>query len=399
MATPAQRTNTWILDEWYAQAVAGTTGGYGGAVELWTWGRNDQGYLGDNSRTNRSSPIQVTGTWTSGKAAGNYPSAVAIKSDGTLWTWGDNDLGNLGHNAPQPSDLSSPVQVGTETTWNNVTVGNAFMFSKKTDGTLWCWGSNQNGALGLNQPYSPGASTIALSSPTQVGTDTTCNKFDAGFRRTHAIKTDGTLWSWGYANFGYLGQNLSGPAAQRSSPVQVPGTWSEVADGQYHVLGLKTNGTLWAWGFRSMGALGINNQVDRSSPVQVGTDTTWSTIASASYCSAAIKTDGTLWTWGRNNYGALGHNTAVPVGNVSSPMQVGTDTTWSAIALAEDGATNNSYALKTDNTLWAWGYNDLGNLGQNQATPGYSSPVQIPGTSWTSIRAEARGGIMAIKSM
>jgi alpha-tubulin suppressor-like RCC1 family protein len=397
MATPAQRTNTWILDEWYDQSVAGTTGGYVGAVELWTWGRNDQGYLGDNSIVNRSSPIQVPGSWTSGKAAGNYPSAAAIKSDGTLWTWGDNDYGILAINvAPSTFDKSSPVQVGTDTTWNNVTVGNAFMFSKKTDGTLWCWGSNQNGALGLNQPNSPGSSTIALSSPTQVGTDTTWNKFDAGFRRTHAIKTDGTLWSWGYANFGYLGQNVSGPAAQRSSPVQVPGEWSEVADGQYHVIGLKTNGTLWAWGYRSTGALGINNNIDRSSPTQIGTGADWSAIASASYSSAAIKTDGTLWTWGRNNYGALGQNSPNP-SHLSSPMQV-PGTTWSSIALGEDGGTQNSYALKTDNTLWAWGYADLGGLGQNNQEH-RSSPVQIPGTTWSSIRAEARGGIMAIKSM
>ena len=336
MATPAQRTNTWTLDEWYAQTVAGTTGGYGGAVELWTWGRNDQGYLGDNSKTNRSSPIQVPGIWTSGKAAGNYPSAVAIKSDGTLWTWGDNDLGNLGHNAPQPSDLSSPTQVGTETTWNNVTVGNAFMFSKKTDGTLWCWGSNQNGALGLNQPYSPGASTIALSSPTQVGTDT---------------------------------------------------TWATVAHNGTSGAAIKTNGTLWTWGYNedSTGQSGQNNQTNYSSPKQVGTDTTWSSISGSGSgrFRAAIKTDGTLWTWGRNNYGQLG---AGDSGNASSatarssPLQIGTDTTWWQVRVGNSVC----HAVKTDGTLWSWGHGSGGAMGTN--TPDnmdYSSPTQVgTDTNW-----------------
>ena len=356
--------------------------------QLWSWGRNEYGFLGDNSTVDRSSPIQVgTDTnWT--KAAGNHPGSGAIKNDGTFWTWGQNDHGMLGQNSL--ANYSSPVQVGTDTTWSEVSVGDQFMFATKTDGTLWSWGNNDTqGQLALND-------LVKRSSPTQVGTNTNWNKITAGYKRGFAIKTDGSLWSWGYGNYGYFGNNTSGPGAKRSSPVQTPGTWSEVADGQYHVMGLKTNGELYAWGYSGAGELGHNENVNRSSPTQVGTETTWSDIASASYGSGGIKTNGTLWTWGRNNYGANGQNNALPAGNLSSPTQVGANTTWSSIEIAEDGATRVAYALKTDNTLWAWGYGNLGGLGQNNLA-NRSSPVQIPGTDWSSIKAEARGGLMAIK--
>ena len=120
MATPAQRTNTWTLDEWYDQAVAGTTGGYNGVIggELYTWGNNSQGVSGHNNLTQYSSPRQVPGTtWVDINSGCPSNTSLATKSDGTLWTWGDNSWGQLGQNSPGPSDRSSPVQVGTETTW------------------------------------------------------------------------------------------------------------------------------------------------------------------------------------------------------------------------------------------------------------------------------------------
>ena len=337
MATPAQRTNTWTLDEWYDQAVAGTTGGYNGVIggELYTWGNNSQGVSGHNNLTQYSSPRQVPGTtWVDINSGCPSNTSLATKSDGTLWTWGDNSWGQLGQNSPGPSDRSSPVQVGTETTW-----------------------------AGLSDEDSLDTYKLAM--------------WDTGL----AIKTDGTLWAWGDNNSGQLGQNqASAQLGKLSSPVQIPGTWSKFDCGEYGDGGIKTNGTLWMWGTNARGELGQNQAFPAlgrvSSPTQVP-GTTWSKISLGEFQVAAIKTDGTLWSWGYNGKGQLGLNegTGGQPGSYSSPVQVGTDTTWRDVNI--QGA-QSCFAVKTDGTLWSWGYNYGGRLGLNQGTPASrSSPTQI----------------------
>jgi alpha-tubulin suppressor-like RCC1 family protein len=154
-----------------------------------------------------------------------------------------------------------------------------------------------------------------------------------GLRHSLAVKTDGTLWAWGSGNSGGLGLN---DTADRSSPTQVGvlTDWAGVAAGIYHSLAVKTDGTLWAWGENHTGSLGLNDQgTDRSSPTQVGALTDWRSIAasvsvpSLGAQSFAIKTDGTLWSWGRNQ-ATLGHNDTT---DRSSPTQVGALTTWVSV--------------------------------------------------------------------
>ena len=150
-------------------------------------------------------------------------------------------------------------------------------------------------------------------------------------------------------------------------------------------IALKTNGTLWAWGYNedNTGGLGLNDQTNRSSPHQIGTDTTWSSFSGSGSTRfrAAIKTNGTLWTWGRNNYGQLGVGDSGNGSSAtarSSPHQIGTDTTWWQVRVG----TNFCSAIKTDGTLWAWGRGASGELGQNADT-GRSSPTQIgTDTNW-----------------
>ena len=187
-------------------------------------------------------------------------------------------------------------------------------------------------------------------------------------------RLDGTLWMAGINNQGQLGQNN---VISYSSPIQIPGTtWTENCGATTSAWGVKTDGTLWMWGYNSNGALGHNDRSQRSSPVQVGSGTDWaknrSSMVDASRGVCAIKTDGTLWSWGYNAKGSLGLNQASAT-NISSPTQV-PGTTWSTITKG-----NASYATKTDGTLWSWGYNSSGQLGQNDRTT-CSSPVQIPGT-------------------
>jgi alpha-tubulin suppressor-like RCC1 family protein len=202
-------------------------------------------------------------------------------------------------------------------------------------------------------------------------------------RHTLAIKTDGTLWSWGFNTNGQLGL---GNTTNYSSPKQVGAltTWNKVAAG-FFSLAIKTDGTLWSWGFNTFGQLGLGNTTDYSSPKQVGALTTWSQIASSTHFSLVVKTDGTLWAWGRNNAGQLGIGTSGGGTYQSSPVQVGALTTWSKTAAAGDQA----LAIKTDGKLWSWGANTTGQLGLGNTTS-YSSPKQVGTlTTWSEVSGGA----------
>mgnify|MGYP001200565000 CR=1 FL=1 len=287
---------------------------------LWVWGNNsDHGELGQNNKTDRSSPVQVGSGTDWATVSASYYAFGATKTDGTLYTWGYNgNGGELGHN--DKTQRSSPTQV-PGTTWSKVSMGRHHSAAIKTDGTLWMWGENQFGNLGQN-------SGGDRSSPIQVPGTTWREVVEIFNNNIIATKTDNTLWSWGRNQYGELGQNKQGTAGSLSSPTQIPGTnWNEIAGGQDDAMATKTDGTLWVWGRNRIAAFGLNDEISRSSPTQVP-GTNWSKIASANYCSAAVKTDGTLWTWGNNNDGNLGHNNVV---QYSSPVQVGSLTNWTNV--------------------------------------------------------------------
>ena len=354
--------------------------------ELWMWGVNGNGQLGQNESGpglwgGYSSPVQVgtDGNWNKLSASqGSSKTMSAIKTDGTLWSWGYNGGGNLGLNST--IETSSPTQVGTDTTWDDI----ALQGGLKTDGSLWVWGSNIFGGLGQNQAP---ANLGYASSPTQIPGTWSAAAYLGAQSGSTAIKTGGTLWVWGYSGYGTLGLNQT--AAYYSSPTQIPGTtWERVHVNLYTTSAVKTDGTLWAWGSNTFGELGDNTTVYRSSPTQVGTDTTWGTgefkLGGGQRDVFAIKTDGTLWTWGANEMGQGGTNTST---DRSSPTQIGTETTWDKVRTAN----NTSYALKTDGTLWAWGYFWAGSGGVNFSDK-RSSPVKIPGTDWDTLGSYSYGG-------
>jgi len=355
--------------------------------QLWSWGDNEKGELGQNqsaANIEYSSPVQIGGdsNWDSIAVGKGNVWGSAIKADGTLWVWGENEsYGQLGLN--DKVNRSSPTQI-PGTTWNKATRGRFHGLATKTDGTLWVWGDFQDGALGTNGP-----TNTHYSSPIQIGSDTTwgtdAGHLSASDKITGAIKTDGTLWMWGENEEGELGQNDTN---DRSSPVQVPGTtWRTVslASGPL-VSATKTDGTMWVWGNGFMGANGQNDVVDRSSPVQVP-GTTWSKAhITHGYSVLAAKTDGTLWSWGYNGTGELGQNSRI---NYSSPVQI-PGTTWSTNPITLGAVWGSSvWTVKTDGTAWVWGDSYYGQLGLN--TNGavgprrYSSPTQLPGTNWASI--------------
>ena len=286
---------------------------------------------------------------------------------GRLWSWGSDSNGQLGLNSNIAR--SSPVLIAA-TSWNSFGCGQTHAVAVTTTGTLWCWGNNNKGQLGQNN-------LTDRSQSVQVGVGT--NWLEAGvggYNISAATRTDGTLWMWGSNNNGQLGLNNT---IDRSSPVQVGSltNWSKVACGGYHTLAVKTDGTLWAWGSNSTGQLGLNlsSAVFRSSPVQVGAGTNWSQVATFSGFNLAIKTDGTLWAWGSNTHGQLGLGDTI---NRSSPVQVGAGTNWLNASVDVFGAA----VTKTDYSMWVWGRNHVGQLGLND-TNSRSSPVQLGSlTNW-----------------
>ena len=361
---------------------------------IWAMGQGNKGEIlnnlnGDNA--SRSSPTQLGGTLANGWAtveSGSYGSFFATRENGELWVCGANNQGQLGLNQQGTGDSgstyrSSPAQV-PGTTWDYVKCRMESTIGVKTDGTLWSWGEMQNGSLGQNQSWAAGPQTgvRGFSSPTQIGTDTTwTNNFDCG-ANVGAIKTDGTLWVWGSNGGGRLGLSQPAGPGQRSSPAQLPGTtWSYFVNGASTNGAIKTDGTLWLWGNNEVGSLGLNNKTDYSSPKQVGTDTTWSDLAMSSSSGeaavAAVKTDGTMWTWGGNEQGELGQNDKT---DYSSPRQIGTGTDWKHVWGDGPEGGRKFWATKTDGTIWNWGNGGYGSLDHNVASSDshqFSSPTQM----------------------
>ena len=350
---------------------------YSGSASMLAWGSNPGGKLGLNNATPTASHIQFSGNWSHIEAnpnSGGNKQIGAVNSDGELFTWGPNQYGALGVNDQSFDEASSPIQVGSGTDWARIGAGNKNMGATKTDGTLWVWGDARDGALGQNGPIN-----VHRSSPIQIpGTNWGTNHLAlASYDRQYlAVKTNGTLWSWGNNDGGRLGINTPG---HRSSPIQIPGTtWALCAMGKNNSYAIKTDGTMWAWGDNDYGRLGINaaHGSQWSSPKQIP-GTTWKSTGKSLSVSPdgmmAIKTDGTLWSWGYNNKGQLGINDKT---HRSSPVQI-PGTTWNII----DQGKYLKLAIKTDGTMWSWG--EGVNPGDG-TTLQRSSPVQIGSdTNWS----------------
>ena len=345
--------------------------------ELYSWGHNQVGELGQNNRNPvlYSSPVQLPGTnWARlSSNNGSEDGQGALKTDGTLWLNGTNGYGQLGQN--DRTTRSSPTQV-PGTNWNRFSTISKATLAVKSDNTLWSWGSATYGQLGQNN-------TTNYSSPVQIpGTTWSTAEYALGGGGSvgSALKTDGTLWVWGRNFYGELGQNNR---TVYSSPKQVPGSWASAqVNVEYASFRVNTSGELFAVGLNNIGQLGLNDLTHRSSPTQVP-GTTWGATnpKTAAYSAWVVKTDGTLFAWGANSYGQLGQNDRT---HRSSPVQI-PGTTWHEVSGGTDGCV---VATKTDNTAWSWGLNYGGVLGQNN-NANYSSPVQIPGTDWVKIIVNA----------
>lgn len=274
-----------------------------------------------------------------------------------VYTFGNNGVGMLGLGYLY-GKISSPTQVGSLTNWKSISAGLENVNAISSDGNLWAWGGGTYGQSG----------TTTKTVPTQISTTSDWESVVCSSTFTILLKTDGSLWSMGRNHRGQLGL---GNTTNRSSPTQVGNLseWKTVSAGDDFTLAVKKDGTLWTWGYNGQGQLGLSNITSRSSPTQVGNLANWSLVAAGRYHSIAVKTDGTLWTWGDNTAGQLGIGTINT--KYSSPVQVGSLTTWSTPYAANYG--NYSFCKQTNNTMWSWGDGSYGVTGQGVNT-GRSSP-------------------------
>jgi alpha-tubulin suppressor-like RCC1 family protein len=359
-------TESWLIDQWVGDT-------------LLTWGFNSNGMIGDNTIVNRSTPVTTLAGGTNWKQVfcGNQHTA-AVKTDGTLWTWGKNS--SLGNNTNDINNRVTPITTfAGGTNWKQVACGNNHTAAIKTDGTLWAWGTQA--ATGNNI-----TSIINKSTPiTTFAGGTNWKQVACGSDFTAAIKTDGTLWTWGVNNNGQLGDNT---LTQRYTPVTTfaGGTnWKQVDCGRVlgtYVAAIKTDGTLWTWGRNNIGQVGDNTSgTDRRTPVTTFEGgTNWKQVSCGQFHTTAIKTDGTLWTWGNNGSGRLGGNTVI---NRSTPVTTfAGGTNWKQVSCGYDY----TVAIKTDGTLWTWGTNGVGRLGDNTAIA-KSTPITTfaGGSNWKQV--------------
>jgi alpha-tubulin suppressor-like RCC1 family protein len=338
---------------------------------LWGWGEGARFALGMGDSANRLTPTLV-GTeqelaWI--KVAGDRTFSAGLKSDGTLWTWGTCNQGELGIglvNAPGGTTANRyfPTQVGSDT-WLDVSSGEQFALGIKTDGTLWSWGLNNLGQLGLGD-------TTRRLSPTQVGSASNWVAVACGRRHALVLNSSGELWVCGENGNAQLGLNFPIP---QSSLIQVSGSWTWAAGGYDHTIAIKADGTIWIF---SLGFTG------NTTPTQSGSDSDWALASGGEQYSMAIKTNGTLWGIGLNNVGQLG------IGSTAfqfSFSQVGSDTDWeNVLASSMQLGAGHTLAFKSGGTIWGWGQNSAGQLGQGIVSAAQLSPVQIgPDNQWTGI--------------
>ena len=335
--------------------------------QVWAWGANGSGQLGDGNLADSSTPMQAGTLFGIVQLSAGWAHVVALDYYGNIWTWGANNLGQLGlgtlgnKNSPQQLSVFDSSSSTLE-----VSAGLSHSTTLMNDGTIWAWGSSVSEQLGERD-------RLASSNPVQVPLGEITPPFSAGYAHSLAVQSDGTVWAWGDNSYGELGD---GTTNQPSGSVEVKNLANVIAvsAGYYHSLALKSDGTVWAWGTNWSGQLGNNSTTGSSSPVAVQglNGVTILAIAAGNGYSLALDANGNVWAWGDNSYGELGNGT---FSNSPIAVEVPSSTLTNVFSIA--AGDQFALALKTDGTIWAWGSNAFGQLGNSVSTAVSNVPLRV----------------------
>lgn len=346
----------------FVLALIGTALGAPAAGNPWAWGLNSDGELGNGTVTRYSglsTPVQATNLSNVVSIAGGDQHSIALKSDGTVWAWGNDGWGQLGNGRYARS--LTPIQVPGLTNMTAVASGSLHNVAVKADGTVWAWGFNYYGQVGN------GTSGSNVLSPVQVKGLTGVTAVAAGEFTSFALKSDRTVWAWGYDGQGELGNGSSDENAH-ATPTKVRNlsTAVAIAAGVSHGLAALADGSVAAWGDNQTSELGTNTTARCGAygspcstiPVRVSGLSGVRAVAGGYGYSLALKSDGSAWGWGNDGYGELGNGSAQLFGGVTSPIKA---TVQGVVAVAA-GASHSLWLL-ADGTVRAAGSNYYGQLG------------------------------------
>jgi alpha-tubulin suppressor-like RCC1 family protein len=375
--------NTW---KWVA---AGATHGLAitGGGALYAWGQNSDGELGQNNTSSyivAPTPVAASARWLA--ASGGNQFSVAIQANGSAWSWGHNASGQLGNGNTTAQHV--PVPITSTIPWVAVSAGDSHVLGIKGDGSLWAWGLNDQGQLGCGTCTSPQKTPVAVTSPAGQWI-----AVSAGQKSSYALRSDGTLWAWGYNNKGQVGNNST---TSQTTPTQIGSGFQYVAAGADFAVAVTTDGSVWSWGNNASNQLGNGNTTSTKVPARMPDSANGSIrgvkpallIAGANgsasaYSAAHLKTSGVLETWGSISNGPLGLGATLPNGvkQTNQSCDTGSSVCWGPIPVMTtqpfvqaSSSASRMVAIRGDGSLWAWGGTQ-------------SVPVQISAaaTTWVKI--------------
>ena len=298
----------------------------------------------------------------------NGKRSAAIATDGSLYVWGDNATGGLENGTSEKS--STPIKIMDNVT--SVSLGDDHSAAITTDGSLYMWGDNWLGQLGYSTqednhttPNTPGAHI--LHSPIKIMDNVACVSL-GGYYYSAAITTDGSLFMWGSNNAGQLGNGEAGEVYS-TTPIKIMDNVKSVSLGEHHSAAITTDGSLYMWGYGEDGELGngeAGEEAFNTTPIKIMDKV--ESVSLGCYHSAAITTDGSLYMWGNNDYGQLGDGTTE---DSSTPVKIMDNV--ASVSLGDFHST----AITTDSSLYMWGNNWNGQLGNGTTENRYSTPLKI----------------------
>lgn len=350
---------------------------------VWSWGDNLHGGLGNGiSNSVSDHPVQVLGLRNATAVSVGQYHALALTNDGQVWSWGDNASGNLGLGTVSPTPATIPGVIPDFKDVVALSASMGFSLALKNNGTVWAWGDNTYGQLGLGTVGGP-----PVSVPTLIPNFPKVKALATGGLSCVALKEDGTIWTWGSNIYGQLGNGSSG-LTPTPVPTKIPNLSGMVAiaAGYGHSMALRVDGLVWSWGFNSSGQQGngASSSTPVTTPVQISSLKEVTGISAGDAHSLALLEDGTVLSWGSNNDGQQGNGSATPFTPVTTPTKIDA---LSKMTTVSAGASY-TLGLDSDGTLFAWGTNDFGCIGNGT---GLVQPTSAPILNITDVTKIAAG--------